>query len=148
MTRRANVACSPVAGIVTSRGSALIRNRPSVLSAGAPGRGDAALSLSALGAVAGTLAIPTCTPSRPVPVLHTHGTSESLSAALAASSHQVAGQAAETLHTAREAFTVSLHVTGVIAAVVFAGLAVLVLVMRPARERASAPVSELVTAAH
>ena len=34
------------------------------------------------------------------------------------------------MHTAREAFTVSLHVTAVVAAVVFAGLAVLVTVMR------------------
>jgi MFS family permease len=42
------------------------------------------------------------------------------------------GQGAELLHAAREAFTASLHVTGVIAAVIFAGLAVLILIMRPA----------------
>ncbi|WP_405685380.1 MFS transporter [Streptomyces sp. NBC_00057] len=60
------------------------------------------------------------------------GTSDSLADAVAAGRHLPAGQGAELLHTAREAFTAGLHVTGVIAAVVFAGLAVLVLAMRPA----------------
>jgi polyhydroxybutyrate depolymerase len=32
--------------------------------------------IAAIGAVAGTMAIPDCTPSRPVPVLHVHGTSD------------------------------------------------------------------------
>src|SRR5581483_3180681 len=35
--------------------------------------------IAAIGAVAGTPAIPTCTPSRPVPVLQTHGTADLLS---------------------------------------------------------------------
>ncbi|WP_413752956.1 MFS transporter [Streptomyces sp. R-74717] len=60
------------------------------------------------------------------------GTSDSLADAVAAGRHLPAGQSAELLHTAREAFTAGLHVTGVIAAVVFAGLAVLILTMRPA----------------
>ncbi|GAA1281658.1 MFS transporter [Planotetraspora silvatica] len=61
-----------------------------------------------------------------------NGTSDSLAGAVAASRHLPAGQGAELLHTAREAFTAGLHVIGVIAAVIFAGLAVLVLTMRPA----------------
>jgi MFS family permease len=60
------------------------------------------------------------------------GTSDSLAGAVAASQHLPAGQGAELLHTAREAFTASLHVIGGVAAVIFAGLAVLVLTMRPA----------------
>ncbi|OIJ99704.1 MFS transporter [Streptomyces colonosanans] len=60
------------------------------------------------------------------------GTSDSLAGAVAASRHLPAGQGAELLHTAREAFTASLHVTGVVAAVIFAGLAVLIPTMRPA----------------
>ncbi|KAB2339658.1 MFS transporter [Actinomadura rudentiformis] len=60
------------------------------------------------------------------------GTSDSLAGAVAASRHLPAGQGAELLHTAREAFTASLHVTGVVAAAIFAGLAVLILTMRPA----------------
>ncbi|MGW1089884.1 MFS transporter [Streptomyces sp. NPDC002596] len=60
------------------------------------------------------------------------GTSDSLAGAVAATERLPAGQGAELLHTAREAFTTSLHVTGVIAAVIFAGLAVLILTMRPA----------------
>jgi len=58
--------------------------------------------------------------------------SDSLAGAVAASRHLPASQGAELLHTAREAFTASLHVTGVIAAVIFAGLAVPTLAMRPA----------------
>ncbi|WP_433375180.1 MFS transporter [Streptosporangium sp. CA-115845] len=60
------------------------------------------------------------------------GTSDSLAGAVAASQDLPAGQSAELLHTAREAFTAGLHVTGVVAAVIFAGLAVLILTMRPA----------------
>jgi hypothetical protein len=60
------------------------------------------------------------------------GTSDSLAGAVVASQHLPASQGADLLHTAREAFTASLHVTGVIAAVIFAGLAVLILTMRPA----------------
>ncbi|WP_432866119.1 MFS transporter [Microbispora rosea] len=67
------------------------------------------------------------------------GTSDSLTGAVAASRHLPAVQGAHLLHAAREAFTAGLHVTGVVAAVVFAGLAVLVLAMRPAtRATASA----------
>ncbi|MBG0820986.1 MFS transporter [Planomonospora sp. ID91781] len=60
------------------------------------------------------------------------GTSDSLADAVAAGRHLPAGQGAELLHTAREAFTAGLHVTAVVAALVFTGLAVLVLAMRPA----------------
>ncbi|MEO3872044.1 MFS transporter [Nonomuraea sp. B12E4] len=60
------------------------------------------------------------------------GTSDSLAAAVTAGRHLPPGQGAELLHTAREAFTASLHVTGAIAAAIFAGLAVLILTMRPA----------------
>ncbi|OPG14523.1 MFS transporter [Microbispora sp. GKU 823] len=67
------------------------------------------------------------------------GTSDSLAGAVAASRHLPAGQGAQLLHAAREAFTAGLHVTGVVAAVVFAGLAVLVVAMRPAAR--TAPVS-------
>ncbi|MEU6741930.1 MFS transporter [Streptosporangium sandarakinum] len=60
------------------------------------------------------------------------GTSDSLAAALVTAERLPAGQGAELLDAAREAFTASLHVTSVVAAVIFAGLAVLVLTMRPA----------------
>ncbi|WP_182899590.1 MFS transporter [Microbispora sp. H10830] len=66
------------------------------------------------------------------------GTSDSLADAVAAGRHLPAGQGAQLLHAAREAFTAGLHVTGVVAAVVFAGLAVLVLAMRPATRTAPA----------
>lgn len=59
------------------------------------------------------------------------GRSDSLADAVAASQHLSGSQGAELLHTAREAFTASLHVTGVVTAVIFAGLAVLILTMRP-----------------
>ncbi|MFR9780940.1 MFS transporter [Micromonospora sp. MS34] len=65
-------------------------------------------------------------------------TSDSLAGAVAASHHLPAGQGAELLHTAREAFTASLHVTAVVAAVIFAGLAVLIPTMRPATRTAPA----------
>jgi MFS transporter, DHA2 family, multidrug resistance protein len=61
-----------------------------------------------------------------------HGTSDSLAGAVAVSRHLPVGQSAELLHTAREAFTASLHVIGGVAAVIFAGLAVLILTMCPA----------------
>ncbi|WP_229797767.1 MFS transporter [Planomonospora parontospora] len=60
------------------------------------------------------------------------GTSDSLADAVAAGRHLPAGQGTELLHTAREAFTASLHVTAAVAAIIFTGLAVLVLTMRPA----------------
>jgi DHA2 family multidrug resistance protein-like MFS transporter len=62
----------------------------------------------------------------------TGGMSDSLADAVAASRHLPAGQGAELLHTAREAFTASLHVTGGVAVVIFAGLAVLILTMHQA----------------
>ncbi|WEO99368.1 MFS transporter [Streptomyces sp. FXJ1.172] len=68
-----------------------------------------------------------------------HGTSDSLAGAIAAGRHLPAGQRAELLHSAREAFTASLHVIGVVAAVIFAGLAVLTLAMRPATRATHAP---------
>ncbi|MGW0192178.1 MFS transporter [Nonomuraea sp. NPDC003201] len=70
------------------------------------------------------------------------GTSDSLAGAVAASRHLPADQGAELLHAAREAFTAGLHVTGGVAAVIFAGMAVLVLAMRPATRAASAPLPE------
>ncbi|MFF9506920.1 MFS transporter [Streptomyces sp. NPDC014724] len=60
-----------------------------------------------------------------------NGTSDSLAGAVAASRHLPADRGAELLRTAREAFTAGLHVTGVVAAVIFAGLAALILAMRP-----------------
>ncbi|WP_327681827.1 MFS transporter [Kitasatospora sp. NBC_00458] len=65
----------------------------------------------------------------------TDGTPDSLAAAVAAARDLPADRGAELLHTAREAFTASLHVNGAIAAAVFAGLAVLVLAVRPAAAR-------------
>ncbi|MGW6497840.1 MFS transporter [Nonomuraea angiospora] len=70
------------------------------------------------------------------------GTSDSLAGAVAASRHLPADQGAELLHAAREAFTAGLHVTGVVATVIFIGLAVLVLAMRPAARTTSAPLPE------
>ncbi|WP_411977115.1 MFS transporter [Streptomyces solicathayae] len=63
----------------------------------------------------------------------TAGTSDSLAGALAP------GGDAELLHTAREAFTTSLHVTGAVAAAVFAAATVLTLTAHPTR-RPAAPV--------
>ncbi|GAA0359454.1 MFS transporter [Actinoallomurus spadix] len=71
-----------------------------------------------------------------------HGTSDSLAGAVAASRHLPAGQGAELLHTAREAFTASLHVTGLVAAGIFTALAVLVLTMRPATRTTPAVLPE------
>jgi MFS transporter, DHA2 family, multidrug resistance protein len=67
-----------------------------------------------------------------------HGTSDSLAGAVAASRHLPASQGAELLHAARDAFTASLHVTGSVAAAIFAGLAVLILTMHPATQPAPA----------
>ncbi|MEO3743975.1 MFS transporter [Plantactinospora sp. B5E13] len=59
------------------------------------------------------------------------GASGSLADAVEVGRQLPAGQGAALLHGAREAFTTSLHVTGVVVAVVFAGAAVLILAMRP-----------------
>ncbi|MFI6585096.1 MFS transporter [Embleya sp. NPDC050493] len=67
------------------------------------------------------------------------GTSDSLAGAVEASRHLPADRGAELLHTAREAFTTGLHVTGIVAAIVFAGSAVLILTMRPATGATAAP---------
>ncbi|MFJ9692721.1 MFS transporter [Kitasatospora sp. NPDC101183] len=61
----------------------------------------------------------------------TGGTSDSLAAAVAEADHLPADRAAELLRTARTAFTASLHTTGLVAAGIFALLAVLVLALRP-----------------
>jgi DHA2 family multidrug resistance protein-like MFS transporter len=63
----------------------------------------------------------------------THGTSDSLAGAVAASRRLPAGRGAELLHTAREAFTASLHTNGVAAAVLFAALAALAVLTVPLR---------------
>ncbi|NUP49559.1 MAG: MFS transporter [Catenulispora sp.] len=63
----------------------------------------------------------------------THGTSDSLAGALAAGGRLPAAQAEPLLHTARAAFTTSLHVIGLVSALIFAGMAVLVAVTRPGR---------------
>ncbi|MFC7384126.1 MFS transporter [Sphaerisporangium rhizosphaerae] len=60
------------------------------------------------------------------------GTSDSLAGAIAAGRHLPSGQATELLHSAREAFLAGLHVTGVVAAVIFVGTAILIQTMRPA----------------
>ncbi|WP_030177008.1 MFS transporter [Spirillospora albida] len=72
----------------------------------------------------------------------TDGTSDSLAGAVAAGRHLPADQSAELLRSAREAFTAGLHVTGGIAAVIFAGLVVLVLTMRPATRTAPTAVTD------
>ncbi|WP_431676558.1 MFS transporter [Kitasatospora sp. KL5] len=72
----------------------------------------------------------------------TDGTSDSLAGAVAAAHRLPDGRGAELLHTAREAFTAGLHVTGAVAAAVFAGLACLTLAMRPAPRTTAAPVPE------
>ncbi|MET9178552.1 MFS transporter [Kitasatospora aureofaciens] len=63
----------------------------------------------------------------------TDGGSDSPAAAVEAARHLPAGQGAELLHGARSAFTAALHVNGLIAAALFAALAGLTLVMRPAK---------------
>lgn len=59
------------------------------------------------------------------------GTSDSLISAIAVSRHLPAGQSQALLHTARGAFTAALHVTGIIAAALFAGLTVLLRHVQP-----------------
>ena len=68
----------------------------------------------------------------------THGESSSLAGAVATARRLPSDQGTQLLHTAREAFTTSLHVTGAVSAAIFVGLAVLVVVMRPAGEQARA----------
>jgi len=67
-----------------------------------------------------------------------HGTSDFLAGAVAASRYLPDSQGTALLHAAREAFTASLHVTGVVVAVIFTGLAVLILTMHPATRSAPA----------
>ncbi|KJS63445.1 MFS transporter [Streptomyces rubellomurinus] len=67
------------------------------------------------------------------------GGSDSLAGALAAAEHLPADRGAELLRGARAAFTASLHVTGLVAAAIFAGLAVLVLALRPGARTAGVP---------
>lgn len=64
------------------------------------------------------------------------GGSDSLAGAVEAARHLSAGQGAELLRGARAAFTAGLHVNGLIAGALFAGLAVLTLAMGPARRGA------------
>ncbi|TYB38368.1 MFS transporter [Actinomadura chibensis] len=71
------------------------------------------------------------------------GGSDSLAGAVASARALPADQGATLLDAAREAFTASLHVTGVVAAAVFVGAAVLVLTMRrPAAPPAPAELPE------
>jgi len=67
------------------------------------------------------------------------GTSDSLAGAVAASRHLPAGAAADLLHAARAAYTAALHTTGLVAAALFAAIAVLVLAVRPAAAYRRAP---------
>lgn len=69
------------------------------------------------------------------------GRSDSLAGAVAASRLLPAGQGAALLYDARHAFTAGLHVTALVAAAIFAGLAVLILVMRQAPAGDLAPVA-------
>jgi DHA2 family multidrug resistance protein-like MFS transporter len=63
------------------------------------------------------------------------GTSDSLAAAVAASRRLPAGQGTALLHAARDAFTASLHLTGILAALIFAGLAAVTIAqLRPPAE--------------
>ncbi|KAA2262601.1 MFS transporter [Solihabitans fulvus] len=71
---------------------------------------------------------------------------QTLAGATAAARHLPAGQAADLLRTAKDGFTSGLNVVGVIAAVIFAGLAVLVTVANRTADTASGqPAPELVT---
>ena len=58
---------------------------------------------------------------------------QTLAGAVAASAHLPTGAAAGLLEAARGAFTSGLHVTGVVGALIFAGLAVVIAVARPGR---------------
>jgi MFS transporter, DHA2 family, multidrug resistance protein len=64
---------------------------------------------------------------------------QTVAAAVAASAQLPPGRAAALLDAARGAFTSGLHVTGLAAAVIFAGLAVLVAVTRPGRPAPAGP---------
>ncbi|WP_026412573.1 MFS transporter [Actinomadura oligospora] len=77
----------------------------------------------------------------------TDGASDSLAGAVAASHNLPAGQGAELLRTARDAFTTSLHVTGLVAAVLFAALAALTLAVRPRAPKTVDVVQEAESAA-
>lgn len=74
------------------------------------------------------------------------GASDSLAGAIATSGHLPSAEAAELLHTAREAFTVGVHVNGGVAAVIFAGLAVLIWTTRPTGPEPSSASAESATA--
>ncbi|TYK46229.1 MFS transporter [Actinomadura decatromicini] len=63
------------------------------------------------------------------------GGSDSLAGAMASARTLPADQGADLVDAAREAFTASLHVTGLVAAVIFVGAAVLVLAMRRPADR-------------
>ncbi|MFE3204711.1 hypothetical protein [Embleya sp. NPDC059237] len=65
----------------------------------------------------------------------TDGTSDSLAEAVATSHRLPADQGAHLLDTAHHAFTAAVRITGVVATILFAGLAVLVVTMRPAAAR-------------
>jgi hypothetical protein len=62
-----------------------------------------------------------------------------LAGAAAASTHLPAAAAAGLLDVARAAFTSGLHVTAVVTAVIFAGIALLIAVVRPGRPPAPGP---------
>ncbi len=64
---------------------------------------------------------------------------QTLAGAAAASTHLPAGPAAGLLAAARAAFTSGLHVTAVVATLIFAVLALLIAAARPGREAAEAP---------
>lgn len=68
---------------------------------------------------------------------HMGGAGETLASTTAAAQHLPAAQAAELLHAARDAFTSGVNLTGVIAAVLFAAMALLTLRTR----RAERPVA-------
>lgn len=70
------------------------------------------------------------------------GASDSLAGAVAASRHLPGERGVELLHAARAAFTAGLHVTGLVAATIFAGLAILILAMRPATRPVPAALSD------
>jgi MFS transporter, DHA2 family, multidrug resistance protein len=67
---------------------------------------------------------------------------QTVAGAVAASAHLPAGAAAGLLAAARAAFTSGLHVTGAVAAVIFAGLAVVIAVTRPGRATAEVAAGE------
>lgn len=62
-----------------------------------------------------------------------------LAGATAAGDRLPPARAAELLHTAKAAFTAGVHLTGVIATVIFCALAVLVVMMRPGRDAGVTP---------